>query len=86
MQGFSNTALVIPKILSRDMRQNSPIVEQKNALWNKRDMRCRETGKLRLRVVMNADFINQPHEVSSGLCSLEIKMIVQKTEMEVTKV
>lgn len=48
-------------------------------------MRCRETGKLRLRVVMKSDFINRKHEVSSGLCSLEIKIIVQNTEMEVTK-
>jgi len=34
---------------------------------------------------MKTDFINQPQEASSGLCSLEIKMIVQNTGMEVAK-
>jgi hypothetical protein len=32
LQGLSNTALVIPKFLSRDMRQTPRIAEQKNAL------------------------------------------------------
>lgn len=44
-----------------------------------------ETGKQRLRVVMKADFINQSQGVNSGLCSLEIKLTVQNTEMEVVK-
>jgi len=34
---------------------------------------------------MKAGFINQSQEVNSGLCSLEIKMIVQNTAMEVAK-
>lgn len=38
-----------------------------------------------MRVELKVDFINQPHEVNSGLCSLEINMIVQNTVMEVSK-
>lgn len=34
---------------------------------------------------METGFVNQPQEVSSGFYSLEIKIIVQNTEIEVTK-
>jgi hypothetical protein len=34
---------------------------------------------------MKADFINQSQGANSGLCSLEIKLTVQNTEMEVAK-
>jgi hypothetical protein len=34
---------------------------------------------------MEADFIKQPQEVNIGLCSLEIKIIVQNTAKEVAK-
>jgi len=48
-------------------------------------MRCMKTRKPKLGVVMKADYVNQPHEVSSGLCSLTMKMIVHNTAMEVAK-